>query len=327
MENHSCIHFACHARQETDTPLKSGFALHDGQLELSRIIKQQLPGADLAFLSACQTSTGDEKLSEEAVHLAAGMLAAGYRGVIATMWSINDSHALKIAQDLYENLIGKQEKRLNGENAARALHRATQNLRRSLEWYVSLYLPNLISVVNVGDFQPDPMTIASRTYDLDLNTDTDHILPGSTDGGPNSAAATIEVQHSEIPSTELERLGKGVNLGTTKYTESNPRLFTRSSTVIQQSRIRPRPSQTRESIGWCSMTTNREGSDCPFFDLTYKPRVSLSEVMNLDHVRLRLDKRSVESTEGQNEDHQIFAISHADADSEPVPDEITPVET
>ena len=75
METHSCIHFACHARQNTQEPLKSELMLHDGGLELSEIIKKQLVGADLAYLSACQTSTGDEKLSEEAVHLAAGMLA------------------------------------------------------------------------------------------------------------------------------------------------------------------------------------------------------------------------------------------------------------
>ena len=77
METHSCIHFACHAHQNTQEPLKSRFMLHDGALELSEIIKKQFIEADLAYLSACQTSKGDEKLSEEAVHLAAGMLAAG----------------------------------------------------------------------------------------------------------------------------------------------------------------------------------------------------------------------------------------------------------
>jgi CHAT domain-containing protein len=50
----------------------------DGHLEVLEIMKQKIPNADLAFLSACQTSTGDEKLPDEAVHLAAGMLAAGY---------------------------------------------------------------------------------------------------------------------------------------------------------------------------------------------------------------------------------------------------------
>lgn len=49
--------------------------------------------AELAFLSACQTAVGDEKIPEESIRLAAGMLAVGYKGVIATMWSIRDDDA------------------------------------------------------------------------------------------------------------------------------------------------------------------------------------------------------------------------------------------
>ena len=134
METHSCIHFACHAHQDTQEPLKSGFMLHDGGLELSEIIKKRLVGADLAYLSACQTSRGDEKLSEEAVHLAAGMLAAGYRGVIATMWSISDRHGPQVAKDFYTELIsqGLKLEQLSTDNAASALHHSTQKLRRQL---------------------------------------------------------------------------------------------------------------------------------------------------------------------------------------------------
>src|SRR6188768_3869789 len=83
MESHGSIHLACHAIQDLDNPLKSGFFLHDGRLELSEIMKQKFTVRELAFLSACKTNTGAEKLSEEAVHL-----AAGYRSVVATMWSI-----------------------------------------------------------------------------------------------------------------------------------------------------------------------------------------------------------------------------------------------
>ena len=137
METHSCIHFACHAHQNTQEPLKSSFMLHDGGLELSEIIKRKLEGADLAYLSACQTSTGDEKLSEEAVHLAAGMLAAGYRGVIATMWSISDKHGPQVAKDFYAGLISQdlepeQLSCLSTDNAAHALHYSTQKLRKQL---------------------------------------------------------------------------------------------------------------------------------------------------------------------------------------------------
>ncbi|KAF8961815.1 CHAT domain-containing protein [Flammula alnicola] len=138
MESHSFVHFACHAAQDLENPLESGFYLHDGQLKLSDIIKKEIPNSDLAFLSACQTGTGDVKLSEEAVHLAAGMLAAGYHGVVATMWSIMDRHGPKIAEDFYGHLI-KQGVRDTGESeelssvrGAHALHHATQQIRKSL---------------------------------------------------------------------------------------------------------------------------------------------------------------------------------------------------
>jgi CHAT domain-containing protein len=80
MESHRWAHFACHGVQDVRQPLESGLCLHDGRLELIEIMKQKIPNPDLVFLSACQTSQGDLKLSEEVVHLAAGMLAAGYRG-------------------------------------------------------------------------------------------------------------------------------------------------------------------------------------------------------------------------------------------------------
>ena len=130
MKTHSCIHFACHAHQNIQEPLKSRFMLHDGGLELSEIVKMRLEGADLAYLSACQTSTGDEKLSEEAVHLAAGMLAAGYRGVVATMWSISDQHGPQVAEDFYAGLISQdlEGEHLSTDDAAYALHYSTQKL-------------------------------------------------------------------------------------------------------------------------------------------------------------------------------------------------------
>lgn len=134
---HNSIHLACHGIQHTSQPLQSGFAMRDGWLELSDIIKIQNPHADLAFLSACQTSTGDEELPEEAVHLAGGMLVAGYRGVVATMWSINDEKAVGIAKDFYSNLLshspesGKWEGTMS-VHAAYALHHASERMRERL---------------------------------------------------------------------------------------------------------------------------------------------------------------------------------------------------
>ncbi|KAF9530817.1 CHAT domain-containing protein [Crepidotus variabilis] len=136
MGTHGWIHIASHASQHPNEPLKSGFYLHDGQLELLEIIRQQLPSAEFAFLSACQTSVGDEKLSEEAVHLAAGMLAAGYQGIVATMWSIKDQYAPKIAEDFYEFLLQEKREsgahRLDSRRAAYALDDATRKIRGRL---------------------------------------------------------------------------------------------------------------------------------------------------------------------------------------------------
>jgi CHAT domain-containing protein len=68
--------------------------LSDGRLKMSRIMHRlEKDGADkmkntmsLAFLSACETAKGDGKTPDEAMHLAASLLFAGFRGVVATMW-------------------------------------------------------------------------------------------------------------------------------------------------------------------------------------------------------------------------------------------------
>ena len=79
-------HIACHGKQNFNNPLESALVLADGELMVSRIMAQPMPNASLAFLSACQTAMGDENLPEEAIHLAATLLFAGFRGVVATMW-------------------------------------------------------------------------------------------------------------------------------------------------------------------------------------------------------------------------------------------------
>ncbi|KAJ3543663.1 hypothetical protein NMY22_g3061 [Coprinellus aureogranulatus] len=137
MEKFSSVHLACHASQYAAEPLKSRFSFHNDRLELSTILRSNLKNADLAFLSACQTSTGEEKLSDEAVHLAAGMLAAGYRRVVATMWSINDVYATKLAKSFYQYLWdhpteASRDGGFDGTLSAYALHHAVQELRREL---------------------------------------------------------------------------------------------------------------------------------------------------------------------------------------------------
>jgi CHAT domain-containing protein len=132
METHSWVHLACHAYQSRSDPRKSALQLKGGELTLEHIARKPLEHAEFAFLSACQTATGDERLPDEAVHLAAGMLFAGYRTVIGTMWAIKDSHAPLVADEVYSRLIDPNFRSLDCTNAAYALHRAVGVLRETV---------------------------------------------------------------------------------------------------------------------------------------------------------------------------------------------------
>ncbi|KAH7922170.1 hypothetical protein BV22DRAFT_1131663 [Leucogyrophana mollusca] len=130
MEKHAWVHLACHAVQDVDAPTLSAFMLHDGGMALRAIMKLAFGTQELAVLSACQTATGEGEFSEEAVHLAAGMLMAGYPSVIATMWSIGDEDAPIVMEKLYSYLLGEA----GGDSgySAHALHYAVQHLRESV---------------------------------------------------------------------------------------------------------------------------------------------------------------------------------------------------
>ncbi|KAG8753888.1 hypothetical protein FRC11_007049 [Ceratobasidium sp. 423] len=130
MEQHDWVHLVCHAHQNVQDPTKSGFFLHDDTLDLASINRRSFKGKGLAYLSACQTATGDEKLPDEAVHLASGLLMAGYSSVIATMWSVVDEDAPLVADNVYGQLM-RGGKLGNGE-AGRALHSAVAELRERL---------------------------------------------------------------------------------------------------------------------------------------------------------------------------------------------------
>ena len=129
MAESSWVHLACHAVQDIADPTESGLCLQDRRLDILSIIAKPFPHADLAFLSACETATGDEKTSDEALHITGSMLGAGYRGVIGTMWSITDEAAPIVASGVYKSLLDGSE--ANSERAAYALHEAIQVLRKS----------------------------------------------------------------------------------------------------------------------------------------------------------------------------------------------------
>lgn len=149
MEECNWCHFACHGIQHKQDPTKSAFALYDGHLELNNIMSMTFKFADLAFLTACQTAAGDTNLPEEAIHLAAGMLMAGYRTVLATMWSIKDVDGPVVAREVYTYLMGKDGME-KGANAY-ALHYAAEALRTRIgDWEDSEALVRWMPFIHLG---------------------------------------------------------------------------------------------------------------------------------------------------------------------------------
>jgi CHAT domain-containing protein len=140
LQTSNWAHFACHGVQNAIHPTESALLLSGKEkLTLAKLMSLQIPHGDLIFLSACQTAKGDEQLSDEAVHLSAGMLVTGYRGVIATMWSVDDRVAPEMAEEVYQQL---KKSKWDSAEAAHALHVAIGNMTGGVvlddnEWFIS----------------------------------------------------------------------------------------------------------------------------------------------------------------------------------------------
>lgn len=94
VHENSILHLACHGSQNSTQPLESGFIMGDGVLTVSRLMLLNLPNAFMAFLSACETAKGDAHQPDQAIHLSAAVMFAGFKSVVGTLWSVkNDSNA------------------------------------------------------------------------------------------------------------------------------------------------------------------------------------------------------------------------------------------
>ena len=77
----SIIHLACHGRQDPSQSLESGSIMDDGVLSMARLMSLNLPNAFMAFLSACETAKGDDQQPDQAIHLSAAIMFAGFQSV------------------------------------------------------------------------------------------------------------------------------------------------------------------------------------------------------------------------------------------------------
>ncbi|KAF8196335.1 CHAT domain-containing protein [Mycena galopus ATCC 62051] len=144
LQDSSVVHFACHGTQDLKNSLDSSLILSDGYLKVSQIMRRpENAGMErmkntmsLAFLSACETAKGDHSTPDEAMHLAATVLFAGFRSVVATMWSIDDQDGPTVADTFYEHLFKDCDATSSPpvlpdlKNSAEALHLAVSKLKK-----------------------------------------------------------------------------------------------------------------------------------------------------------------------------------------------------
>ncbi|WP_424891648.1 CHAT domain-containing protein [Streptomyces sp. XH2] len=136
---HRWFHFSGHGTQDLGDPTRGGLRLHDGLLTVHDLARLGAgPGAEPAFLSACQTAVGGAQVPDEGIHLASALQPAGYRHVVAALWNVHDAPAARLARAVYDRLI------TGGSIApAGALHHAVRALRAERPYRPSVWAPFL----------------------------------------------------------------------------------------------------------------------------------------------------------------------------------------
>ena len=124
-------------RQPLESPLKGSFFFFTFTTD-----KKKPAILDLELFLACQTSTGDE-LSEEAVHLAAGMLEARYRSIVTR--TIKDQCAPVVAKS-FTTILWKDSLRflfrmwLMNKTRSDCVYSVLKTLLYPWEYFISMTL-------------------------------------------------------------------------------------------------------------------------------------------------------------------------------------------
>ncbi|EJT99085.1 hypothetical protein DACRYDRAFT_56874 [Dacryopinax primogenitus] len=126
VSTHPWLHCVVHGYWNPESPLDSAIYLADGPLTLRQVTQLSLSRtAGFAFLSACHTARATVHLPDEALHMAAGLQVAGFRGVLGTTWGMADMDGPELARGFYDGLGGE----LSAERAAEALSASLELLR------------------------------------------------------------------------------------------------------------------------------------------------------------------------------------------------------
>jgi CHAT domain-containing protein len=116
------VHLAAHGRLDPVAPSDSSIVLAGGdELTVSDLVGLRID-AELAVLSACDSGRGAASLGGDVVGLARGLIAAGARRSVVSLWPVDDAPACVTMSLLHERLAA-------GLPAAAALHESQATVR------------------------------------------------------------------------------------------------------------------------------------------------------------------------------------------------------
>jgi CHAT domain-containing protein/Tfp pilus assembly protein PilF len=141
------IHFAAHGRNDPRSAYRTALILApdpdrsadpaafdtDGEISAEQIARTWDLDADLVGLSACETALGQQAGGEGFLGFAQPLLAKGARGLVLSLWRVDDKATSLLMARFYENLLGKRADLSKPMPKAEALAEAKQWLRRLTE--------------------------------------------------------------------------------------------------------------------------------------------------------------------------------------------------
>ncbi len=99
------IHLATHGYLSPEFPLLSSILLANGDaLTVTELAGIEL-NADLVVLSACSTGIGEQTSGDEIIGLTRGLLGAGARSAIVTLWPVSDRTTMTVMLNFYNALL------------------------------------------------------------------------------------------------------------------------------------------------------------------------------------------------------------------------------
>jgi CHAT domain-containing protein len=100
------LHLATHGILDQDAPGMSSVLLADGEeLSVYELAGLELD-IDLAVLSACRTGQGEATRGDDVVGLARGLLGAGCRAAVVSLWPVDDASTTLLMAAFYRELQG-----------------------------------------------------------------------------------------------------------------------------------------------------------------------------------------------------------------------------